>query len=35
MFRSGATFNGSLGQLEVLVNQNIGVINHVLFTSTK
>jgi hypothetical protein len=35
MFRAGATFNGSAGQLSVLVNENIGVINHILFTSTK
>ena len=35
MYRAQASFNGSLGQLEVLVNEHLGVINHVLYKSIK
>lgn len=35
LYTAGATYNGSKGTLEVLVNEESGQINHVLFKTTK
>ena len=35
VYRAESSFGGSLGRFEVLVNENLGVNNHVMFTSAK